>query len=344
MVWHLSQSIKNQMSELSKKSLWNTIKFLLAIGLVIFVVKKTDFAQIALLSQRLSWTWLAFRTIFFVLLVLLKSFQYYSLIGGIRYKNVLNVVVWQNAISNFISNSAGIASYMTMLKAEQNVKLTRSGFTFIIVKFGDLLIIALYLIISAITVWEEIEPLHSLTILLVLGILSGLSIFLITILLRERFVNFIERVLIKLKLDRFSLIIKGVKLLQSLAQENQQVIFSLLKTAIWTSAIYMSATMAYAYTIVGMFNLPVSIWASIYITTLLQLISFVPIQVLGGLGVSDLTTVYLFGAFGINQAEMSAISLGIRALFYLMNAMILLYIPINALIQKKKRKDASNAG
>ena len=329
--------------KLRKLSLWNIVKFLLAIGLVIFVVKKTDFAQIILLSKRLSWTWLSFRAIFFIILILLKSFQYYSLIGGVHYKDVLNVVVWQNAISNFISNSAGIASYMTMLKAEQNVKLTRSGFTFVIVKFGDLLTICLYLIFSAIVVWNQIQPLQSLTILLVLGILSGLGIFLITILLRERFVNFVERILAWLKLDRFSLVSRGLEMLRSLAEENQQVIFSLLRTGIFTSLIYMSATMVYAYTIIGIFDLPIGIWSSIYITTLLQLVSFVPIQVLGGLGVSDLTMVYLFGIFGISQAEMSAISLGVRALFYTMNALMLLYIPINALIQKKKRKDYSNA-
>ncbi len=329
--------------KLRKLNLWDTLKFLLAIGLVLFVVKKTDLSQIARLSQNLSWTWLAFRTLFFVLLIFLKSLQYYSLIGGVHYKNVFNIVIWQSAISNFISNSAGIASYMTMLKAEQNVKLTRSGIIFIIVKFGDLLIICLYLIFSAIVVWDQVQPLHTLTVLLVLLILFGLSVFLITILLRERFVAFVEKILVRLKLDRFSLVTRGLELLRSLSEENQEVILSLLKTAIWTSAIYMSATMAYAYAVIGIFNLPIGIWASIYLTTLLQLVSFIPIQVLGGLGTSDLTMVYLFGVFGIPQAEMSAISLGVRTLAYLMNALILLYIPVNALIQKKKGKDAPNA-
>ena len=329
--------------KLRKLSLWNIVKFLLAIGLVVFITKKTDFAQIVLLSKRLSWTWLAFRTIFFGLLILLKSFQYYSLIGGVRYKDVLNVVVWQSAISSFISNSAGIASYMTMLKAEQNVKLTRSGIIFLIVKFGDLLTICLYLILSAIMVWDQIKPLQNLTIFLVFGILLGLGIFLITILLRERFVSFVERVMVWLKLDRFSLVSRGLEMLGSLAKEDQQVIFSLLRTGVFTSLIYMSATMVFAYTVIGLFDLPVGIWSSIYITALLQLVSFTPILVLGGLGVSDLTMVYLFDIFGVAQAEMSAISLGVRTLSYLMNAMILLYIPLNALFQKKKRKDYSNA-
>ena len=131
-------------------------------------------------------------------------------------------------------------------------------------------------------------------------------------------------------------------MLDSLAEEEQDSIFSMLRIGALTSFIYMTLTMAYAYTNVGIFNLPISAWEAIYASSLEQMVSFVPIQVLGGLGVTDLTIVYLYGVFGIDQAEMSAVALGIRALFYLMNAAILLYIPINALLQKKNAdKDIS---
>ena len=119
----------------------------------------------------------------------------------------------------------------------------------------------------------------------------------------------------------------------------------MLRTGTLTSLIYMTATMLSGYTIVGIFNLPVGVWESIYVMALIQLISFVPIQVLGGLGVSEITIVYLYGVFGIAQAEMSAIALGLRAIFYLMNAVILLYLPLDSLFQKRKKdKDVSHAG
>ncbi|MBT3320875.1 MAG: hypothetical protein HN392_01180 [Anaerolineae bacterium] len=65
----------------------------------------------------------------------------------------------------------------------------------------------------------------------------------------------------------------------------------------------MSITMIYAYSIIGIFNLPVDIIETIYVMSLMQLISFIPIQVLGGLGISEITIVYLYGVFGINHAE-----------------------------------------
>lgn len=323
---------------------WNTIKFFLALGLVIFVIKKTDFAYISLLGERLSWTWLAIRTVLFFLLILIKAFQYYALIGNTQYRNVLNIVIWQNAISNFISNSAGIASYMTMLKTEQNVKLTRSGTTFIITKFGDLLAICLYLGLSTAMVWNHIRSMQWLTILLIIGILLGLGIFLLTILWREGFVAFVERVVTWLKLDRFSLTTRGLESLDSLAKEEQKTIFAMLWKGVLISLLYMTVSMAFAYTIVGLFDLPLGIWEPVYVMSLLQLVSFVPIQILGGLGVSDVTIVYLYGIFGIAQAEMAAIALGLRTLFYLMNAVILLYLPLDSLFQRLKNgKDISDA-
>jgi len=318
-----------------RSKIWNLIKFLLAIVLVIFVVKKTDFSYITQLSGRFSWSWFAIRVVLFFILTALKALQYYALISKVRYRDVLNIVVWQNAISNLVSNSAGIASYMTMFKTEQKVNLTRSGATFLIVKFGDLLAICLYLILSASIVWKEIQSLRWLTILLISGMLFGLGIFFITMLWRERFVYLIERILTWLKLDRFSLTARGLKLLHSLADEEQDSILRMLKTGVLTSLLYMTITMFFGYSEIGLFNLPVTMWGSIYITSLNQLVSFIPIQVLGGLGIAEVTLVYLYGIFGVPQAEMSGVALALRALFYLMNIAAFLYLPIGAFLKKR---------
>ena len=332
------------MKKTHKINSWSTIKFLLAVGLITFVIKKTDFAYLSLLGERLSWTWLALRTALFFVLILIKAFQYHALIGNTRYRNVLNIVGWQNAISNFISNSVGIASYMTMLKSEQNVKLTRSGTTFVITKFGDLLAICLYLGLSTWMVWRHIQPMQWLTILLIIVILLGLGTFLLTILWREYFVSCVERIATWLKLDSFSLMTRGLEVLRLLAKEEQKKIFTMLWKGVLISLIYMTVSMVFAYTVVGIFDLPLGIWEPIYVMSLLQLVSFVPIQVLGGLGVSEVTIVYLYGLFGIAQVEMSAIALGLRAIFYLMNAMILLYLSLDALLQRSKNgKDTSHA-
>lgn len=326
------------MQKLQKLRSWNTLKFLLAIGLVLFILKKVDFAYIPQLGERLSWNWLFLRWFLLILMLLIKSYQYFVLIDGIPYFDVLHIVVWQNTLSNFVSNGAGIASYMTMLKTEQNVKLSRSGATFVIVKFGDLAVVCVYLALSASMVWTKIPELQHFTLLLILGIVLSLALFLATIVQKEKFVSLLSRLAVGLKLDTFSLTRRGLDWLRSLADQDEKKIFLLLRKSLLVSLLYMSVTMLYAYTVVGIFDLPIGVWEALYIAALLQLVSFIPIQVLGGLGVADLTMVYLYGVFGIPQTEMSTISLGLRAFFYLMNAGIFLYLPLSALFRKLKTK------
>ncbi len=323
---------------------WNTAKFLLALGLFFFVFRKIDFAYIPLLRERISWAWVILRVLIFSLLLFIKAFQYYALIKNIRYKDVLNIVVWQNTISNFISNSAGIASYITMLKTEQKVRITRSGITFIIVKFGDLLAIVLYLCVSAAMVWQDIQALQWVTVLLIISIFTGLGIFVAAILWREHFSAIIRRIIFWGKLDRFSLILRGLDFLDSLAREEQAAIFSMMRTGVFTSLAYMTVTMLYEYTVVGIFALPINMWESTYVMSLMQLISFVPVQVLGGLGISEVTTVYLYGILGIDPVEMATVVLGTRALFFLMNAGAFFYIPISMIFKRHRTpKDVADA-
>ena len=333
--------LKTQEKE-PEKLIWNTAKILLAVSLLYVVLSKTNYRELSSIQESISWQWILVLLILFISMSLLKAFQYHALINKkSSYWGVVKVVIWQNTISNFIATSAGIASYMTMLKTEQNIKLTRSGIIFIITKFGDLLSISFYLGFSASLIWTKIAPLRWLTLLLIVSMLLVLAAFLVTVRWRERFVNWIARILAMLKLEHFSLITKGLETLHLLAKEDQKPIFSMLRVGIVLSFIYMTVSMFFAITVMKMFDIQVGLWAIIYVSSLMQLVSFIPIQVFGGLGVSDITSVYLYSVFGLDEAELSAMMLGIRAIFYLMNAFLFLYIPFDTLIRKYNKKHAN---
>lgn len=325
------------------QKVWNTAKLFLAVILIIVVISKTNFDQIKLLKDDVAWGWLFLHFLSFILMTLLKASQYHLLFGSrTAYKNVFRIVVWQNAISNFIASGAGIASFMAMLKAEQNVKLTHSGVIFLITKFGDLLAICLYLSLSTGLVWSQIQSLRWLSILLIGGLLLGLGTFLIVVIRRERFVNFVIDALTFLKLDRISLVARAIELLHSLAQENKKTVFALLRTSMLVSLVYLSVTMLSAYTGIRMFDVKLGVWPVIFVAALMQLVSFVPIQVLGGLGVTELSAVYFYSFFGLDQGQMSAVMLGFRAVFYLMNFIILLYLPIAAFLEKNAGREGNS--
>ena len=63
-----------------------------------------------------------------------------------------------------------------------------------------------------------------------------------------------------------------------------------------------------------------------------------PITIFGSLGVSEVTSLYLYELFGFSQDLMSPILLAWRAVFYLMNLFVLLYLPLYALISGRSSR------
>ena len=322
------------MNNEKKKTL---IKILLAVVLAIFVIFKVDWAYLPAMGTRLSWGWAFLSLLFVILMTVLKAWQYQVLIAkGLKFLDVLKTVVWQNTITNFVANSAGVVSYMTLLKTEQNIKLTRSGVVFLMTKLGDLLAICFYLVISTALTWDEITVLHEVTLLLIFGILGGFVLILVTIWWRERFVDALLRLTAWLRLDRLSPVKKGDEILRSLAKEDRAAIFAMLRNGILLSLVYMTATMLYTWANIKIFDIQIGVMPVIYVAAMRQLISYVPLQVLGGLGIAEVTSVYLYGVFGLDQGEMSAVMLGLRVIFYLRHAIVFLYIPFEAFIQKRR--------
>lgn len=318
----------------STNPLWNAVKIALAIFLLYFVVSKTNYEQLLQLKDNISWVWLGILLILFMVMTFLKAFQYHALIEKKgAYWSIFRITIWQNAISNFIATSAGIASYMTMLKTDEDVKVIRSGITFIITKFGDLFAILLTLSISSLVVWKMIVPLHLLTIVCIAAILVGFIIAFLSILWREKFVTYLASLVVWMRLDGIGFVKQIMGALDSLAKEERSAIFRLLRRGIFLSLLYMVATMLFAYTSLRVFNVSASIWAILYVGSLTQIVSFIPIQIFGGLGVAEVANVYLYGMLGMDEAVISGVMIGLRAIFYLMNGMIFLYLPIYSMIK-----------
>lgn len=295
-----------------------------------------------LLSGRILWSWLILRFLFYCLMIMSKSFQYWILLGKrIPYARMLSIVIMQNTLANFVTNSAGIASYLTMLHAEEGVKLTRAGVTFMATKATDLLAMWLCLLLASLLVWAKIGDLHWLVILLLCGILLALITFLIAIILRQRFVSILRKLIAGFHLDHIRLVARGLEVLQSLADQDPRTIFLLLFRSLGPSLIYMSLTVILAYSGLRVFSISISFGAILLVTALIQLLSIVPIQVFGGLGVTEVTSMYLYTSLGIPQQEIVPALIGLRLLAYLMNAAVLVYLPIGTLISKDRGSEVN---
>jgi len=319
--------------------IWNLFKIIVALILVGFIFSKTNIYQLVALKDRISWNWLALRFIFFCLMLLVKSLQYWTLFEKrIRYSNMLNIVIWQNAIANFLANSAGVASYLAMLRAEEGINLRRAGITFAITKIGDLFTMWLYLAISAWLIWAQVEVLHGIILLLLVGILLSFSFFFVVVLLRQKLISVLHAAANKFRLAHLKFVKTLLDFLSTLAEQEQRTVFYILLRSTTLSLIYMTLTMAFSYSGLRMFLAPLDFWPIIMTATLLQLLSVVPVQILGGLGITEVTGMYLYGLFGIQQSDIAAILLGLRAVFYLMTLVTMAYLPFGMWMSKKHRE------
>ena len=319
--------------------LWNFLKIALAFGLVFYVLSKSDLSTLLSTLQNASLFWLAISGVLYFSLTLLKALQYSVLMPGrLTYPQVLNVVIWQNAISNFFLAGAGIAAYITMTRLEHEVKVSRSVTIFLLTKVGDLIAIWVALLIASRFVWSEIGLLQAPVILLSLGIGSVILLFFLTILLRQRFLSALNRTLAWLKIARIKFIESGMNYLQSLAGMEQQKVLTTFGLLILYSFLYLAVTIACTYTNLATFHLQPDIFAVMFVSVLIQLVSYFPVSVFGGLGITETSALYFWSFFDIPQDILAPALIGIRVVFYLFNLIPLIYLPAYSAFIKPKEQ------
>jgi len=326
------------------KRLWNIFKILLAVVLIVFVFSKTNFADVIGLLKKLSPLWLGISFVLFCMLTLIKSYQYYLLNGRqAPYARVLYVVIMQNAISNFIAGGAGIASYLTMLSVDEGVKFRKVLSAFVVAKVGDLLSVWIILFASSVLLWDQIGAVKYAVIFLLVAILGAVIVFVLAALLRQKFVSLVKAILAWMKLDRISLVQRGVDFLQLFAEQDSQLVLQTMFTGLIYSLVYMVVTLFWFYANIRAYSLDFPFSVVTFVNAFIQLISWVPIQVFGGLGVSETSLVYLFGIFGLPTAQIAAMGIGLRILLYVFTLVVLLYLPLSILFDRQGRssQDAS---
>ncbi|MBI5297374.1 MAG: flippase-like domain-containing protein [Chloroflexi bacterium] len=320
----------------SAPSLWNILKVVFAVGLIWFVLSKTDLTQLITLREQISLPWLVAGILLYFALTLLKALQYYFLIGRrVDYPQVLNIVVVQNAISNFIATGAGIASYLALFRIEQGLKISRAALAFLLTKVGDLISIWLFMLAASLLAWPQVTALHGVVILSLSVIGAAILGFFAAVFWRQKFVSILAWFVDRLRLSRLGFVNKFMDLLSSLAEQEHAFVFRMVGTGVAFSLVYMAVTMAWIYASLQTFSFAIGPLPVVFVNIFMQLISYLPIQVFGGLGVNETTSLYLYGIFNFPQTELAAVLIATRLLFYLTNLVVLLYLPLYGLFHNR---------
>lgn len=335
----VKQSGMTETTPNKNNTFWVIVKVLLAVFLIGFVFARTNLPEVIRLFQEISPFALVVYVLLFLLLTLLKAWQYHILTGkGISYAQVLNAIILQNALSNYLATTAGIASYVAMFRAEHGVKISRSIAVFLLIKIGDLIMIWLALIFSSMLVWQTIAALHSLILMLVLGIGFLILFFLLVVFFRKTFVAYLNSFADRFRFSQFVMIQKALTSLQVLSDIEPKQMLQTFAKALLLSAGYFVVSMAWIYTSYLVFDFPQAASAILFVNTLIQIVSYLPVQVFGGLGVTETSALYFWSPFLISQVDLASFLIGSRLLFYLLNLLPLLYLSGSAVLQKAKNE------
>src|SRR5689334_3082633 len=102
---------------------WNAIKIIFSVALVWYFLSWVNLDDLFSVWQRIKLPYLLATVLLYITLTLFKAYKYQLLIQQkTNYLRVLNIVIVQNSLSNFLTNSAGVASYLTLFRFEENVK------------------------------------------------------------------------------------------------------------------------------------------------------------------------------------------------------------------------------
>lgn len=314
---------------------WNVVKIILAVGLISFIFSKTNLSDVVKTLQNISAPWLIVSIFTFVLITLLKALQYHLLMRkNASYAQVLNLIIWQNAVSNYLLTGAGIATYLAMSRVEYEVKLSRSVVVFLLVKIGDLMAIWLTLLVSALLLWQQITPFRLVVLFLLSVIGAVIAIFLLTILLRQKFIAFLMTVFSRVGLLRMRFVKQALDSVLSLAEAGGSKMWRVLSALLLSSLVYLAASLAWMYANYAVFGLRLEPLTFIFVLALMQLVSYIPIVAFGGLGLSETASLYLFGAFGVHSSALAPVLVGTRILYYLLNLLPLIYLPLYEFFRK----------
>jgi uncharacterized membrane protein YbhN (UPF0104 family) len=322
-----------------KEALWTIVKVVLGILLIIIVASRTNLSDLRALPSQIDWGWLGWSLLLFALLTIVKAFQYLPMFSDkMTYRRVLNTIVLQNAISNLVANTAGIAAFLATLKAEQNLRLSRSALGLIVVKLGDLASISLALLTASLVLWNRIGALHGLIAGLLIVSGAGISSFFAVVLYRQRFVEKLGDLLAWTRLLHFRFVSRILEFSRALADLESTRIFSILTSSWGFSILYLLLLFGWIQSLFRAFSFSMAAWDIVFVTTILYLVSIVPIQILGGLGITEMTTLYFLILLGYDQGQAAAVLIGMRLLIYISNLVFLLYLPLDNFLSKRSSK------
>ncbi|MCC7162857.1 MAG: flippase-like domain-containing protein [Anaerolineae bacterium] len=312
----------------SRASLWISVKIFLAFGLLALLLSRTSFAEIATALQGAAPLWLAASFVIFCANIYVMARRYWLLIEKAPpFPSLLSLVVIQTLFTNLVASGAGAVSYVGMLRGKHKVSARKSIASLVAARIGDAVILWITLAYSSWLVWEQIQPLHWL----IIGILTGLtSLFVfgaLVLCFHKRIAKRAEWLIYRMHLNHVSPVKDLNRAFAAIAEISVSDLVRVGMAVTGWSALLGLLHIAFGFCNMQIFHISVAPAAVLFTVTLVRLISLLPIQAFGGLGVNEVTAITLYGYFGVDITLLAPALFGMRVLYYAFNFCALIYLP-----------------
>ena len=309
--------------------LWNGAKVVLGLGLVWIVLMQTTWTQFWLTVQTVSPVWLVLAAAaFYAQIVFLARRYWIPVRQQIRFQDMLTVTVVQTAVGNLVATGVGAIAYVALLKGQHQIRLTTGIGSLLLARFGDAIVLSIVLAVTAVWSWQDLGVWQWVVAVVLLLMLAGLSLVGLVIVLRAAFVNWLGVLVRKLGIARFSFVQRAWAGLDELAMADREAVKQLLWSTLYYSVWVNGLSILLMWCFVRAFDLPLNAVAVCFAIAVTQLMFLVPIHIMGGLGVFDVTMLSLLVQFGVNAATGAAFLVAWRLLFYGLNVLMLAYVPV----------------
>jgi len=309
---------------------WTLIRLGLAVALVAVVAANVRAQDLVTLWRNLAWPWLAGATLSFWLICLLMSLRaWHALDRRVPAPALVELTVIQTVTGNLIASSAGAASYVALLMGRYGITLRGSLWSMALVRFADGLALLACLALSSAALWGAIAPLRWPITLLIGGLSTGALALSLLFARRQQVLAAARRLMAATGMERAPFLKRVVARLAEAPPLSPRAAGSNgLPLVIYSCAI-MLAQFAFSYCSLRMFGVALDPRIVLFVLTFNLLVAMVPIHILGGLGIVEVTSLYLYGLFGIDEGVLAPVLLSGRAAFYLINLATLLYLPLS---------------
>lgn len=327
----------------SRIRVYDIFKISIALLLLILVLSQIRFADLFIVWQRISVSWLGLVFLSFLLNVWLIARRYWLLIDKeVAFQDVLTLVIMQIAVGNLIATSAGLASYIAILRAKFHIKVSYGFMSVFISKFLDLVVMFTFFFISVFFVHEYIAEFIGMIRVLQAVIFIFIVFVLLVFTFRRRPITELAKLIEQFKLGDSSFASKVMTNIQLFADVEFKTITKNLSALTFYSILIFLVSFIFYYSSMRLFSINLNISALVFIQCVLMITVLIPIQVLGGLGLQEFTSIYLFELFNIPPSIITPVVIGNRIIFIIANLILLLILFIEALSHKRKESETNH--